>query len=286
MKRLLILLLLLAGGCTPSAERVRQQADSYWRAGEWDEENVRRHPEQLEERFGRWVGLLEQLPAEEAGPRLRRWLQEREASAVGFQFGWELAEKYLYVPYSPLRDDELYAYALEEIVRSPQIDDYRKLRPRYQLNMVRRNRPGTPAADFTLKLPDGTGQRLHEVEAPLTLVVFSDPECDDCRRMVRRLRRNGWIRLAELRGHLQIVAVYSNPEEQYDRWEEYASTLPDRWLTARDEGAQLHYKGLYDLRATPSLYLLDAQKRVRVKGAVTLPPVTRQILRALLRGNE
>ena len=286
MKRLLILLLLLAGGCTPSAERVRQEADRCWAAGEWNEEAVRRHPEQLEERFGRWVGLLEQLPVEEAGPRLRTWLQEREGSAAGFQFAWELTEKYLYVPYSPLRDDELYAYALEEIVRSPQIDDYRKLRPRYQLNMVRRNRPGSPAADFALTLPDGTVQQLHDVKAPLTLLVFSDPECDDCRRMVRRLRRNGWIRLAELRKELKIDAVYSNPEELCESWEEYASTLPDRWLTARDEGARLHYKGLYDLRATPALYLLDPQKRVLVKGAVTLPPVTRQIRRALLPGRE
>lgn len=286
MKRLLVLLLLLAGGCSPSTERVLRELDDALSPNEWDEETIRSQPEQLEECFVRWVRLLEQLPTEEAGPRLQKGLQQFGTSDIGILFGWQLAEKHLYDPSSPLCDDELYAYALEEIIRSPHIGDYHKLGPRFQFNMVRRNRPGTPAADFLLTFSDGSVQRLHEVDAPLTLLVFSDPECADCRQTVKRLRRNVWIRWAELRGALQIVAVYSNVEELYDRWEEYASTLPDRWLTARDEGALLHYKGLYDLRTTPALYLLDAQKRVLVKGVITLPPVTRQIRQSLFRGGE
>lgn len=284
MKRLLVLLLLLAGGCSPSTERVLRELDDALSVNEWDEETIRNQPEQLEEHFVRWIRLLEQLPTGEAGPRLQKGLQEIGTSAIGILFGWEIAEKHLYVPSSPLSDDELYAYALEEIIRSPHIDDFHKLGPRFQLNMVRRNRPGTPAADFQLTLKDGSLQRLHEVDAPLTLLIFIDPECADCRQTVKRLRRNVWIRWAERCGELQIVAVYSNVEESYDRWEEYATTLPDRWITARDEGALLHYDGLYDLRATPALYLLDPQKRVLVKGAFTLPPVTRQIRQSLFCG--
>ncbi len=290
MKRLITLLLLLAGSCTTVEERVQEVLDRYWTAGEWvkecSEENIHQNHEQIEERFVRWIRLLELLPTDEAGPRLQKWLQELEATAIGFNAGWELTEKHLYSPLSPLRDDELYIYALEEIVRSPHIDSYTKLRPRFQLNMARRNRPGTAAADFAMTLSDGTAQRLHDIDAPLTLLIFSDPECEDCRQKVKQLRQNGWIRLAELCNELQIVAVYSDTDEVYDKWEEYAATLPDRWIKARDEGARLHYDGLYDLRATPALYLLDTQKRVLVKGAASLPPITRQLRHTLLRGKQ
>lgn len=280
MKELSILLsiLFVCAACAPAPERVRQELD------ELEIENVfGTDPEAAEPLFGRWVELLKQLPTQEAGDRIDLFFRRVEFSPDRFRLGRELAEKYLYSPESPLRDDELYGYALRRIVESRHIDAYGKLRPRFQLNMVRRNRPGTPAADFALDCSDHTTRRLEELKSPLLLLVFATPDCPECRSLLGRLGRNGWIRLAEARGELRIAAVYSSPEEQYDRWEELCEELPDRWIKACDRGARLHYEGLYDLRSTPALYLLDAEKRVLVKGAPNLRPVTERLREELFR---
>lgn len=47
----------------------------------------------------------------------------------------------------------------------------------------------------------------------------------------------------------------------------YREQIPASWINAYDDGCVLREKGLYDLSAIPSLYLLDAQKRVLVKDA-------------------
>jgi len=280
MKNILIFLsgLLVFAACAPSPEQVRRELD------ELEIENAfNADPEATEKTFGRWIELLEQLPADEAGERIDGFFRRLEEHPDRFLLGRELAEKYLYSPESPLRDDELYGCALQRIVESRHIGAYDKLRPRFQLNMVRRNRPGTPAADFALDCSDGTSKSLEELKSPLVLLVFATPDCPECRSLLGRLSRNGWIRMAEALGELRIAAVYSSPEERYDRWEEFCGELPDRWIKACDRGARLHYEGLYDLRSTPALYLLDAEKRVLVKGVPNLRPVTKRLRKELFR---
>lgn len=45
----------------------------------------------------------------------------------------------------------------------------------------------------------------------------------------------------------------------------------------------MHYRGLYDLRRVPCLYLLDARKRVLCKGAVTVEQIAGALEKALSR---
>ena len=42
-------------------------------------------------------------------------------------------------------------------------------------------------------------------------------------------------------------------------------SVPPGWIEGRDEGEQLTREEVYDLKAMPTLYLLDAQKRVVLK---------------------
>lgn len=83
--------------------------------------------------------------------------------------------------------------------------------------------------------------------------------------MRRALARQRVVnRLAE-QGRLRVVALYSSPEEDEAAWRASLGEYPDGWIAAYDAGAQVHYRGLYDLRRVPCLYLLDARKRVLVQ---------------------
>ncbi len=43
--------------------------------------------------------------------------------------------------------------------------------------------------------------------------------------------------------------------------------MPDNWVNAYDEKLQISNEELYDLKAMPTLYLLDKEKKVLLKDA-------------------
>lgn len=279
-----LLLAVLMSACVPTPGQRLAEATVYWADTDWNDPATARDPEAIEARFARYVELLEdeRLTPARTGPLLAALLAEAENEDANFLLLRELCEKYLYSPESPLRNDELYLHALGPIIGSSHLTDYEKLRPRYQQNMARRNRPGTPAADFDCVLTDGRLSSLYALEAEYTLLFFTDPTCGECAEAVRQLKNDRRIRRPQRQGHLRILAVYSSPEEEFDLWRTHAASYPASWIAAYDPGAKLHYEGRYDLRQVPCFYLLDARKRVVVKGACDI----RRITRALRKTNE
>ena len=67
-------------------------------------------------------------------------------------------------------------------------------------------------------------------------------------------------------GRMQILAFY--PDGDADVWESCRDILPVGWLNTCDGTEELVVKEkLYAIRAIPSLYLLDSEKRVILKDA-------------------
>ena len=62
---------------------------------------------------------------------------------------------------------------------------------------------------------------------------------------------------------MQIVAIY--PEGDADIWRDYLPKLPQNWINGHDYTLTVLNRELYNLNAMPTLYLLDAEKRVLVK---------------------
>jgi thiol-disulfide isomerase/thioredoxin len=174
-----------------------------------------------------------------------------------------LLEKYLYDPNSPMLDEELYIPALESIIASPSIDSLEKLRPRYQLGMAMKNRPGMPAADFAYELANGGTGRLYGIRAAYTLVFFYNPECHGCEEIRAEMIASRALRAQWERGGLKILAVYVDEDPAV--WHRHLDEIPDWWISARDRGTKIRDNELYDLRAMPTLYLLNASKEVVFK---------------------
>ena len=62
---------------------------------------------------------------------------------------------------------------------------------------------------------------------------------------------------------LVILAVY--PDEDIVAWREHTADFPKEWLNGYDKDQMINQEELYDLRAIPSFYLLDKDKRVILK---------------------
>lgn len=188
-----------------------------------------------------------------------------------FRYFLNLAGMVLHDPNSPLRNDELYIPVLEAAVASPLLDEYEKAAPAYDLGMARRNRVGHAASDFAWTTLDGGAGRLYGLHADYTLIFFSNPGCPMCHDIQMALSSSPLVEEMVASGRLAVVMFY--PDDDIEAWRTYADGIPAGWIYARDREQTVRTGSLYDLRAIPSLYLLDSDKRVILKDASDVFPI-------------
>ena len=176
-----------------------------------------------------------------------------------------LADRVLGDPNSPLRNDEFYIPVLRAQLSSPWYDEYERLAPEYRLSLASQNRIGEQANDFRYTLASGATGTLYGLRAEYVLLFINNPGCPMCREIREAISASPMLTELIEHGRLRVLALY--PDENLDEWRAYREQIPASWINAYDDGCVLREKGLYDLSAIPSLYLLDAQKRVLVKDA-------------------
>lgn len=179
---------------------------------------------------------------------------------------FELFEKYLYDPNSPVRNDELYGMVLDKILNDTLIDDSFKTRYRYQSGELKKNRLGAVATDFKFTVYNGEQRTLHGINAEYTLLLFINPDCEACAQTIEFFNQSPIVETLLKNSVLKILAFY--PDEDITEWKSHRGVVPSTWLYGRDTSKDLIVKrDLYSLRAIPSLYLLDKEKRVLLRDA-------------------
>ena len=119
------------------------------------------------------------------------------------------------------------------------------------------------AANFSYVTRDGKRRSLRDTKVNGSLLlIFYDPDCDHCKEIMAELQANGTLSAAIVGGRMTVLAVYAG--EDRELWQETAPSLPERWIVGLDT-SDLEEKGLYVLRAMPTLYLLDSDKKVILK---------------------
>lgn len=181
-------------------------------------------------------------------------------------FAW-MAEEVFHDPESPLRSDEHYIPVLEALLAAPYYNEYERMVPTFDLERARLNRLGAAANDFAFTSRAGHKGSLYGVKSPQTLLFFSNPDCAMCASLKAELEAAEPIARAVAEGRLRVVVCYV--DEELDMWRAKREPMPKGWLDVADTEGRIRGEGLYDLRAIPSLYLLDEKKRVVVKDAIT-----------------
>ncbi|MBR2438490.1 MAG: DUF5106 domain-containing protein [Bacteroidales bacterium] len=179
-----------------------------------------------------------------------------------------LMEHYFYNPISPVLDEEIYLAALNCIMASASLSDLDKMQYDYQHRICSMNRVGTPAADFTFRELLASGKfrerNLYNIKGEYTLLFFNNPDCSSCVEILRTIKDSPLEELVG-KGELQVLAMYI--DEDLEAWKRNREKYSKGWIYAYDPQLVLRDNGIYGLRAIPSLYLLDKEKRVLLKDA-------------------
>ena len=227
--------------------------------------------DEVEQKFGLYVTLLWQLPTDEASKSVEKLFRESEnrerldTSSNVFETMTKFMEKYLYDPNSPVRNEELDLPYVEGLSKSELVPLEMRPAYSYDASMCSLNRIGTKAADFTFVDIYGRQHTLYGVKADYTLLFFANPGCPNCKEITEMIESSPAISALLSSGRLAVVDIYI--DQEIDKWKAYAPEYPKEWLSGYDPKYIIRNDLIYNVRAIPSLYLLDKEKRVILKDA-------------------
>ena len=231
-------------------------------------------PQDEEKQFAHFLlGLEHQTPAQQA-EQIGELLAKAEQNNATSRF-LTLAEKYLYDPNSPVKNEEAYIGALEVMSTTSLYDEWERVRPQSQLTMALKNRMGTIATDFRYVTKNGSRGSLHALKAKYILLFINNPGCPACKDIREQISASAMLTQLIDQGVIKVLALY--PDEDLKEWYDYQPNMPDNWINSYDKELAMRNKELYDLRAIPTLYLLDEHKMVLLKDCMSIPAIEQVI---------
>lgn len=256
-------------------ERMRETLLKYWQ--NYDFANTTNNNiAEGEQRFSNFIMLLNYADSAIACTAIDNYLKQWYAKPELRNRYNALIKHYLENPQSPMRNDVIYAHFLNCQMRYIATDDDKTRKQiEFKLKLITKNRQGSIATDF--KYIDRTGKTstLHSTESTLTLIIFNDPDCDNCKKIMPRLKSEPLFNKKEVK----VLMIY--PDENTELWKSLSHSIPEGWTDAYSPNGEITNELIYHIPAMPALYLLDAEKRVILKDAH--PEVVRMTIKELLQ---
>ncbi|CAM3818354.1 DUF5106 domain-containing protein [Sphingobacterium prati] len=243
----------------------------------WDKFDMKdttqvKNPDMGEQKLADFIGLLSQTADSAMRDKaVDLMLDKAKSNRPSFDHFIKLYERYLYDGNSPLRNDISYESVLRYLIKTDLLSDLEKeaYRPIYKL--VMRNKVGQPAEDFNYELANGTKQKLSQTKAKYTFLIFYDPDCSHCKETIHQLRDTP--ELMQLFTQLEVQVLAIDPWGDRSKWKNYMPEMSEKWINGFDSESKILSFNLYDLKASPTIYLLDENKKVILKDTYLQPVI-------------
>ena len=248
----------------------------YWDNVNFADTNYIHHPDITEQAWADYCDLLNHVPLSTAQEAIKKTIARTETEKKVFDYITGLADKYLYDPNSPLRNEEFYIPVLEAMISSSVLTETEKIRPQARIEMAYKNRVDTKAIDFIYTLESGAQSTLYKIKSQYTVLFINNPGCHACTENIEALKDSPIINELIQKKQLAVIALY--PDEELDEWRRHRDEFPQEWINGYDKSLTIKTQNLYDLKAVPTLYLLDANKKVLLKDA-TVQAITQYLMK-------
>ena len=217
----------------------------------------------IERFFVEYIDCLGTIDRQKSSSYIKRFLCGSETGKFWARYFLRLADDILYDIESPMTNEALYLPFAESAVELSKISADELPKYMYRIEVARKNNPGDKAADFAFRHADGRSGSLYATNAGYIMVMFYDPECENCSAILQRLSTSPIVK--EMAGNKELTPILVYTEGDKEVWENYKDKAPKGWLNCFDSDESIKRKRLYELRAMPSIYLLDSAKRVILK---------------------
>lgn len=245
---------------TPEA-REQFIAEQYWGKYNFSDTTLISRENITEQAFADFIYLLANMNVEMAKKGMITMMSKAEANKDMYNHFMELCEKYLYDPNSPMRNESLYVAALESILSNDKLEEIEKIRPKFQYDLALKNRVGDKAANFSYTTPNDKESKLYDIKSDYILIFFYNPDCPNCTEVRQYITESAILN----DNRVNVLAMYADNE--LELWRDYQSNIPNNWISGYDKHKTIDQNNIYDLRASPTLYLISKDKSVLLKDA-------------------
>lgn len=246
----------------------------YWDRFDFNDTTLIHRPQLTEQGFANFVDLLPRVEPATAALGIKAFVdhiymvgkngEPGKANERMHDYFAELTDKYLGDSDSPLHNDLLYAQFLDVMSANKYASVAERTRNEFMARNLRKNLPGSVAADFEYVDRDGIMHRMHDFRAEYTLLYFYDPDCSHCHKVADELK--GMEQIAE-GSKIRVLAIYAYDDSE--RWKETKTGFPTSWTDGRNPEGKISNDDIYYFKSMPSIYLLDKEKRVLLKNPST-----------------
>lgn len=240
----------------------------YWEQLDFADTTLVNNRDVTEQGFVNFIALLaeENTPEELIRESLKNWSSRFLPEVHARKVLTQMADDYWYNPNSPFYNERLYGLYLETLLSQLPQEDAMRFSYQFKLELLKRNQVGKFATDFRYELSDGTRRSLMAtpVKGNRLLLLFYDPECESCHEVLLQMAADKALAAAVKAGQISVLAIYTEGNE--DAWRKNLPDMPAGWMVGMDREV-VKNEALYDLKAMPSLYLLDGNKQVLLKDA-------------------
>ena len=226
----------------------------------WDDERLLKTPV-LYKNFKTFAQQILLLESEQAIPIVLKVLNESKKNSKLYDAFFDYLEQEFGNIKSPYRDELLYMAMLSDILNTPDIEETRRLRYEYELNLISKNQPGEQSIDFNILLSNGDTTTLYQIEAETLIIYFQNPDCPTCSEFREKMKNMEVLYHAITSGKAKVLTIYFEKNE--DLWRNYLNkSAYKNWMHGWNYDLQISEKHLYDVRIIPTIMILDKNKKV------------------------
>ncbi len=239
--------------------RAEYVMDHFWDKMEWNDTTLTRDKLFLEQNFVNFTTLFQLSDSVGVSRAAGIMFEGASVDPIAYKALAGIARQYLFEPDSPSVDEESFLAIADRLMADGRLPEADLLRTGDARQSALMNRVGHMSADFDMIDRNGSNMTLHGAAAShdKTIVMFYDPDCRDCGELERYLAGR------DLGGYgVVMVSPYG---EQDGLWASHAATMPSDWIVARPVDDDFEDAGLYDIRITPTVLLLDREGKVVAK---------------------
>ncbi len=237
----------------------------YWKDFDFSNTDLVKSPQIGERKFVDFLDALSSVSDSVGFEAIRAHLRLAEVNKDGFDYYIGQYEHYLYDPNSSMRNELYYQPVLEYLIHSPNTDKTSRIRHQMILKLVNQNKPGEKANDVNFVDTKGHNRTLETEVSEYKILFFYDPTCTTCAGKITDLGNSKASNDLVDQGRLKIIAISLVPDQKL--WEDDQSSIPANWLNGFDSNGEVLGKGLYNILAYPTFYLLNSENKVLTKDA-------------------